>query len=223
MKEISTEERIRRLKLTCTLNDNGTERHFHNGYEYVEIGGVKWAKCNVGAEKETESGLYFQWGDTQGYTSEQVYNGEKLFTWDDYKFSDYNNLIKYNRTDAKTVLDFEYDAARTNMGGSFRMPTEEELLSLRNNTTYELTTINGVVGAKFTSKTDKTKYVFFPAVGYCYNDSVKCVGSFGYYWSSSLHSIGVSYAYYMFFGTSSVYWQNILYRCLGFSVRAVLG
>ena len=30
--------------------------------------GLKWANMNIGAEKETDYGLYFQWGDTIGYT-----------------------------------------------------------------------------------------------------------------------------------------------------------
>lgn len=29
--------------------------------------GLKWADCNVGAKKETDYGLYFQWGDIVGY------------------------------------------------------------------------------------------------------------------------------------------------------------
>lgn len=37
-------------------------------YEFVDLGlSVKWATCNVGATKPEESGLFFQWGDTQGY------------------------------------------------------------------------------------------------------------------------------------------------------------
>ena len=48
----------------------------YNGHEYVEIGGLKWATMNVGATAVTDNGLYFQWGDTQGYTAEQVGNGE---------------------------------------------------------------------------------------------------------------------------------------------------
>ena len=28
-----------------------TENSTHNGHEYVEIGGIKWATYNVGAEK----------------------------------------------------------------------------------------------------------------------------------------------------------------------------
>ena len=36
--------------------------------EYVDLGlSVKWANMNVGAESETDYGLYFQWGDTVGY------------------------------------------------------------------------------------------------------------------------------------------------------------
>ena len=36
-------------------------------YEYVDLGlpsGLKWAKCNVGAETETDFGDYFMWGST---------------------------------------------------------------------------------------------------------------------------------------------------------------
>ena len=31
---------------------------------------------NVGAQTETDYGLYFAWGETQGYTASQVGNGE---------------------------------------------------------------------------------------------------------------------------------------------------
>jgi hypothetical protein len=60
----------------------------YNGHAYVEIGGLKWATMNVGANSITDYGLYFQWGDTQGYTASQVGSGEgqKAFTWADYKY-----------------------------------------------------------------------------------------------------------------------------------------
>ena len=231
MKEISTEERIKRLKLTCTLNDNGVKRYFHHGYEYVEIGGVNWAKCNVGAEKETDNGLYFQWGDTQGYTAEQVGNGEgkKHFAGQDYKYGNGTEYLaemrmtKYNSADGKTILGFKDDAARANLGGFWRMPTNGEFFLLINNTTSEWTEINGVLGRKFTSKIDKRKYVFFPASGCCCNGSMFNVGSGGDYWSSSLFVGDVRGAYNMDFSSSSVNWQDNFVRFLGFSVRAVLG
>ena len=40
-------------------------------YEWVDLGlpsGLKWAAWNVGATKPEEFGLYFAWGETQGYT-----------------------------------------------------------------------------------------------------------------------------------------------------------
>ena len=55
----------------------------YKGHDYVEIGGLKWATMNVGANNITDAGLYFQWGDTQGYTAAQVGSGEgqKYFGW----------------------------------------------------------------------------------------------------------------------------------------------
>ncbi len=38
---------------------------------FVDLGlpsGTKWASCNVGAEKPEDFGLYFAWGETEGYT-----------------------------------------------------------------------------------------------------------------------------------------------------------
>ena len=48
--------------------------------KYVDLGlpsGKKWAKCNLGASSEEEYGLYFQWGDTVGYTKEQILEKKK--------------------------------------------------------------------------------------------------------------------------------------------------
>ena len=228
MKEINTEERIKRLKLSCTLNDNGVERYFHNGYEYVEIGGLKWAKCNVGAYDETDKGLYFQWGDTQGYTAEQVGDGEgkKCFTWQDYKYGICENSIKYNSVDGKSVLDLEDDAAHVNMGGSWRMPTTDEWIALGNATTSKWTydyQSSGVRGVVLTDKTDISKTLFFPATGLCFSSFVSYVVSSGFYWSSSLYSSSGISAYNMCFGWADVFFQSSYSRLNGFSVRGVIG
>lgn len=109
-----------------------------NGYEYVDLGlpsGTKWAKMNVGAQTETDYGLYFAWGETQGYTASQVGNGEgqKAFSWNDYKFNpsgDESTFTKYNSTDGKTVLDLEDDAASVNWGGDWHMPNRAQCIEL---------------------------------------------------------------------------------------------
>ena len=99
-----------------------------------------WAKKNLGAETEEDAGLYFQWGDTVGYTAEQIgsdYYGFVELSWDNYKFSvdgSSSNFSKYNKTDNKTVLDLEDDAVHAMMGGNWRMPTREEFREIINNT-----------------------------------------------------------------------------------------
>lgn len=96
-------------------------------YEYVDLGlpsGTLWAKMNVGAESETDTGLYFAWGETEGYTAEQV-GVDKQFTWADYKFNpsgDGETFTKY--TSGEETLELIDDAAAVNMGGNWHMPSE---------------------------------------------------------------------------------------------------
>lgn len=111
-------------------------------YKAIDLGlpsGALWADKNIGAATPEDVGLYFQWGDTQGYTAEQVGNeeGQKGFRWADYKWSidgSSTNFSKYNALDSKTVLDPEDDVAHAIMGGNWRMPTFEEWKELCLNT-----------------------------------------------------------------------------------------
>lgn len=50
-------------------------------HEYVDLGlSVKWATCNVGAEKPEDYGDYFAWGETKPKTD---------YSWSTYKFTTY--------------------------------------------------------------------------------------------------------------------------------------
>lgn len=206
----------------------------YGGHEYVEIGGLKWATMNVGATGITDTGLYFQWGDTQGYTASQVGSGsgQKYFGWEDYKYGNGTSspgatgMTKYNETDGKTVLEAVDDAAVANWGGSWRMPTTDEYAALGNAVNTAWTSdykSSGVAGLVCTAKDGSGAELFFPAAGGCYNGSVFNVGSNGLYWSSSVYSSNVQYAYSLFLGSSYVNWQGNYYRCFGFSVRPVIG
>lgn len=204
---------------------------------YVEIGGIRWATMNIGANSETDYGLYFQWGDTAGYTSGQCGSSttanKKPFSWQDCVLHNgtsntgATSFTKYNlSTDTKTKLDETDDAAVANWGGSWRMPTTDEWVALGNATTSARTTNyqgSGINGLLLTDKTDSSKTLFFPAAGWCNNGSVSSAGSNGVYLSSSLYSSDVSRAYSMHFASSSVYWQINYSRFYGYSVRAVLG
>ena len=202
-------------------------------YEWVEIGGIKWATKNVGALTVTDYGQKFSWGGTNGYTNDQV-SGDchsKAFSWTDYEFGNGTSspgdtgMSKYNATDGKTVLDAEDDAATVNMGSGWRMPTTAEFQALGTATTSAWTSSyegSGVAGLVLTSKADSNVKLFFPAAGYCYDGSVGNVGSYGSYWSRSLFTSVRRNAYLMVFLSSSVYWDSCYNRCRGCSVRGVL-
>jgi uncharacterized protein (TIGR02145 family) len=215
-------------------------------HDFVEIGGIKWATMNVGANSITDTGLYFQWGDTQGYTADQVGDGEglKYFDWEDYKYAELDpsgsngsgsgsgsgggtyKMTKYNETDGKTVLEASDDAVTAAWGGGWRMPTKEDFAALSAAVNTEWVTNyqgSGVNGRLMTDKTDSSKVLFFPAAGYCGNGSVYYVGSIGFYWSSSVGSSNVQNAYGLYFDSSLVYWQDLSSRYYGLAVRGVLG
>ena len=199
----------------------------NNGFEYVDLGlpsGTLWATMNVGASKPSDSGLYFQWGDTVGYTAEQVGtgDGQKKFDsdWNDYKWGVYPNFTKYTTTGA--TLELEDDAAHAHMGGEWHMPSPTQINELINNTTSEWTTLDGVNGRLFTSKKDGTKSIFIPAVGGAWDGSVQVGGDGGGVWSSMLGTGDVDGGQCLGFDSGYV-GLDYIYRYCGLSVRGVVG
>ena len=189
--------------------------------------GTKWATCNVGASKASDAGLYFQWGDTVGYTADQVGtgDGQKKFASDesDYKFGVYPNYSKY--TTKVATLELEDDAAHVNMGGEWHMPTPTQIQELINtaNTTSTWMTQDGVNGRLFTSKKDGSKSIFFPAAGGAWGGSVQDSGDVGGVWSSMLNTDYVGYGRHLSFGSGNVGLYGGIGRCGGLSVRGVVG
>lgn len=216
--------------------NNNSDFIDYNGHAYVEIGGLKWATMNIGANSITDYGQYFQWGDTTGYLSGQCGSSDtrykKPFAWKDCKFGNGTSdpgatgMTKYNANDGKTVLDLSDDAARANWGGSWRMPTTAEFQALGAAVNTAWTTdyqSSGKRGLICTDKTDSSKVLFFPAAGYCNDGSVDNVGSIGFYWSSSLNSSNMQNAYDIYFINGFVGWQSGYGRFNGFPVRGVVG
>ena len=193
-----------------TQNINGTE----NGHSFVDLGlpsGLLWATCNVGAKMPWETGLYFAWGETTGYTATQVKEGLRKFSKSSYKVKN-----------VKADLTPEQDAAHANMGGKWRMPTKENFQELIKNCDSEWTEDyngTGVAGELFTSTTNGNS-VFFPDAGYCNGSSVRSVSSRGYCWSASWDTSDD--AWYLSFNSWDI-GTDSLGRYLGFSVRGVCG
>ena len=216
--------------------------------DYVDLGlpsGLLWAKKNIGAATEEDAGLYFQWGDIQGYTAEQV-GVDKQFAndWSDYKWGTSGNFTKYTGSDSLTTLESADDAATQIMGSDWRMPTRDEFIELVDNTDvyfvstdgveiantytgsssgyFEFPEANTIKGVKFYNKSDRSKYIFVPASGRAIDGSIKSAGVYGCLWSSSRKASNARSAWYLSFNTYFGYGGvNKNLRCNGFGVRGV--
>ena len=199
-----------------------------NGQLYVDLGlpsGLKWAKCNVGAKKETDYGYYFQWGDIEDKSNADC-------SWESYKYCNgsFDTLTKYNifplfgeKPDDKTKLDSEDDTATQIMGSDWRMPTQTEIQELLENTENEWVEDykgSGVNGRKFISKNNGNS-IFIPVAGIYRDGSVDYIGSSGGIWSSSLKDDYPNLAWYLYFNSGDCYIYGSR-RCIGRSVRGVM-
>ena len=120
----------------------------NSNYKKIDLGlpsGTLWADRNIGATDIYDGGKLFQWGDPTPYdvpehTGTTINDGQKKFRWNDYKWSENGTttMTKYNETDGKSTLDPEDDAAHVNMGSDWRMPTNNDIKELLQNTTQEL-------------------------------------------------------------------------------------
>ena len=174
----------------------------------VDLGlpsGTKWADRNIGALNPEDTGLYFSWGNTVGHEAGKDYNFE----------DDYDNTPG---SELKDDIDLEHDAARVNLGEPWKMPTKEQYKELVDNCESEVTTLNGYLGRRFTSKINGNS-IFMPFAGYISGTGLHDRGSNGFYWSSLLYSS--AHGYYLYLYSSGVNPALNYYRFNGFSVRAV--
>lgn len=201
-------------------------------YETVDLGlpsGLLWATFNVGASSPEQFGDYFQWGGTTPLTSTD--NAD----WPICPFNDgssaYNDT--YFRSVKETVcpgnvLALDYDAARANWGGDYRMPTAADWQELYDNTTPEWTNQSGVNGWLLTGTKDGYTNVslFLPAAGCRYGNILGYTNSAGWYWSSSLRDLGIPFiaqdnSFCMTFTNGNLTPQDFYLRRNAYPIRPV--
>ena len=193
------------------MNNTSNVTNTHNGHEFVDLGlpsGTLWATCNVGATSPEQAGLYFAFGETKGFTAEQV-PGVRAF-----------NSASYTASEISADLTLEQDAVHVNLGGDWRMPTKDEWRELLDNCNVVWTDDyngTGVKGRIFISKINWNS-VFFPTAGLCFNSSVGCVGLYGLYWSASWANL--YFAWYLYFDSGHQVLDDYD-RYYGYSVRGV--
>lgn len=248
MKDILYFNTLENIKLVnmMRVKKGDVTRYKTNGYTYVDLGlpsGTLWATMNVGAESETDIGLYFAWGETQGYPVQLVDDSKedmyevvgRSFSIENYQFAQWSEknqlylINKYYSGDEKTVLDLEDDAAHVNMGGDWRMPSPTQIEELLNtdyvtNEFVENYNSSGVCGVLFTSVVDNTKKLFIPFNG----DINQNINEFNQIqiWSNKVSEGTVTDAN-LLFGDPDSYESKLridqYYRYFGLGVRGVIG
>ena len=209
---------------------------------YVEMGdGLKWAKSNLGAASETAAGNFYAWGETAtknnySWSTYVHYSGtnDQGYGVTKYTFADavYSGRWYSNGWDNKKTLagyDYVDDAARQNLQGEWRIPTEGEWTVLRS--TANFTWSWDSTGATVTSKVEgyKGNKIFLPAAGYMNGGNLAFSSGDnrrGCYWSSSLgdnSTLGSRIRFNKGIGSSPVKFNTVPEaRCYGYSIRAVI-
>ncbi|MCD8291459.1 MAG: DUF1566 domain-containing protein [Prevotella sp.] len=176
-----------------------------NGYEYVDLGlDVMWATCNVGASSPSDYGDYYAWGEI---TTKDTYTR--------------NNCATYEKDMVDISGNSTYDAATANWGGTWRMPTSDEVEQLIEKCDCEWTTINGHAGCKITGPNGNS--IFLPAVGERYQDMLVDDGESGSYWSSTPNTLYYAYCFDVSENTGSIKGYSWQSRYIGRCVRPVSG
>lgn len=184
----------------------------------IDLGlSVKWAECNLGASKPEEYGDYYAWGEL---ASKESYD-RSSYRWcnGDYdSLTKYNSDRKYGAVDNKRTLELQDDVANQQLGGGWRIPTDAEWDELRTKCKWTWVKQNGVKGRKITGPNGNT--IFLPAAGWLERTKTINDGSYGFYWSSTLHWGYPGYAWTVYFGSDEVNWLGS-YRYYGQPVRPV--
>lgn len=140
----------------------------------IYMGAPIWAEKNVGAEHPYDFGYYFSWGNVTPYAVGwivEVPGQSKTYYWYvapdlvqrlEGGFSSENYAATPGRElDGDIPVDEKYDAARKFLGGKWRMPTREEMLTLRDScyiqytADYEGSGVKGCIIYRAKAKEDK--------------------------------------------------------------------
>lgn len=111
-------------------------------FKGVDLGlSVRWASFNLGASATSDMGGLYLWG----------YAGN-------------DDVSNYEAPNVDKISGTEYDIVRALWGGSWRMPSFDELEELAADCVWEESTLNGVDGMNVTA--DNGKSIFLPSTGW---------------------------------------------------------
>ena len=181
----------------------------------VDLGlssGLLWCTHNIGCTTPAAFGLGFQFGDTVGAIGGTTGAPAASYsTWStspcngSNSSADNSSISAWDETylDSTFVLYDDNDAAVQHMTKGWRMPQPEDFSELISNTTQEYTTLDGKYGWKFINKTDSSKYIFLPLLGFYNNTTWEQNNTTGLYWSSQAVAEGDTSAFALWLTTSA--------------------
>lgn len=215
--EITAEYRGEKSK--CTVNvTTAAPNIVSDEHEYVDLGlpsGTLWARTNIGAQRETDYGDYFSWGEFETKENYSAFESP----WYNVTASELLALgvVTETKIDEENVtykLSPKFDAATRNWGEDWRMPTSKEYEELYENCTRDIVfkTINGESRRLTVYKSNKNgALIYFPYSGY-QDDGLREIEYTGVRWSSDFYTPSKIESYA---GTSSSY------RGYGYAIRPV--
>lgn len=223
--------------------------NFISSPEAVDLGlSVKWASANLGASSISDFGLYYQWGDTQGYGSDvsdgmvfywtktYVIGSGHVYKWFGSDAGLYGGMTKYvpndqpysgyrSFTDGKSRLEPGDDASSVCLGGKWHTPSAAEWEELMNedNCTWTWTTIGGAKGYEVKSKKAgyTNNWIFLPTTGYRRMNDSTMQDEIGLIWSSTLAPDDAKRASIAYMHSGSVKIDN-RERFFGLPIRPVM-
>jgi len=158
------------------------------GHDYVDMGirdeegcTVFFATCNLGAKVPEDFGEYYAWGETET-KAQCAIDFSNYFDTEDNG----TTFLAFNVTTGMNELDSLHDAASVQWGGTWRMPTMNELKQLKDSCLWTWTTIHDVNGYLVTATNGNS--IFLPASGCLYGKSIINLNKKGTYWTHTLHS-----------------------------------
>ena len=188
--------------------------------------GTKWACCNVGANTPEGYGGYYAWGETEE---------KEIYDWTTYIHCDGSEETCHDI--GSDIAGTEYDVAHIQWGGSWVMPSQDQINELTGKCTCTWTIKNGVMGDLFTGPNGGT--IFLPVLYFWWNDRANSVvpdfnnvdldrvtdelPSAGSYWSSTQSEVGACFANALLFIYDSVESDSYYTRNSALTVRPVIG
>lgn len=147
-------------------NDNGvTATHPIDEIEFVDLGlpsKTLWADRNIGANKESDYGDLYSWGETS--------------TKKDYRQSCYEYI------DANTIIGTKYDVATQVCGQGYQMPTQKQFDELIKECNWQWE----AYGYRITATNGNS--IYLPASGWSCSSSIEHRDVYGYYWTGNRYN-----------------------------------